>query len=191
MSAQIHSTAEVEAGAVVGEGTLVWRHVHIRSGARIGKGCVIGGGAFIDAGVVVGDRVKVENNAMVFAPAELHRGAFIGPGACLTNDRRPRAVTPEGESKDSSDWEAEGVVVGEGASVGAMAVVLPGVTVGSWSLIGAGATVTRDVPDHGLAIGNPARLAGWVCRCGRRLGDDLLCSCGLRYERTEAGLALV
>ncbi len=191
MSALIHPTAEVEPGAEVGEGTRIWRNVHVRTGAKIGKDCVIGGGAFIDTGVTVADRVKIENYAMVFAPAQLDRGAFIGPGACLTNDTRPRAITPEGDLKEAADWQPEGVIVGEGASVGAMAVVLPGVRLGAWSLVGAGSTVTRNVPDHGLAFGNPARVAGWVCRCGRRLEDSLRCSCGRRYERTEVGLVLV
>ncbi|MFQ5966970.1 MAG: DapH/DapD/GlmU-related protein [Acidimicrobiia bacterium] len=191
MNAAIHDSADVEAGASVGAGTRVWRNVHIRAGAKVGKECVIGGGAFIDTDVQIGDRVKIENNAMLFAPARVEDGAFIGPGACLTNDPRPRAVTPDGQPKDQADWHPDGVVVGEGASVGAMSVVLPGVVIGPWSMIGAGATVTRDVPAHGLAVGNPARLVGWACLCGRTLDDQLICSCGRTYEKATDGLVLV
>jgi acetyltransferase-like isoleucine patch superfamily enzyme len=163
----------------------------VRSGAEIGRDCVVGGGVFIDTGVEVGDRVKIENNAMLFSPAVVGDGALIGPGACLTNDRSPRAVAPDGTLKTRSDWEPAGVVVGEGAAVGAMAVVLPGVSIGPWAMVGAGATVVRDVPAHGLVLGSPARQVGLVCRCGERLSESLLCTCGRSYEATEAGLRLL
>ena len=186
----VHPTAEVEEGASIGEGSFVWRNAHIRTGASIGDGCVVGGGAFVDTGVRVGNRVKIENQAMLFAPAQVDDGVFIGPGACLTNDVRPRAVTPEGEPKRTNDWEPHGVEIRRGASIGAMAVVLPGVVVGAWAMVGAGAVVTSDVPSHALFFGNPARFRGWICRDGLALPKSLRCVCGRTYERIGAGLEL-
>jgi len=180
----IHETADVEPGAQVGEGTDIWRWTHVRSTARIGSNCRIGSGVYIDADVSIGDNVKIENQAKLFLPATIGHGAFIGPGACLTNDRMPRAVNGDGTLKDSDDWAADAVVVEEGASIGAMATVLPGVSVGKWAMVGAGAIVTRDVAAHGLVLGSPARQIGWVCRCGERLDDEFgyACPCGLSYE---------
>ena len=94
---------------------------------------------------------------------------FLGPGVIITNDKLPRAINPDGTLKVDADWEVGPVTIRQGAAVGARAVVLPNVTIGRWAMVGAGAVVTRDLPDHGLAVGNPARLVGYVCSCGRRL----------------------
>lgn len=132
----------------------------------------MGQGAYIDVGVRVGRNCKLENYALVFTPAELGDGVFVGPAAVLTNDAYPRAVTPDGQPKRTQDWKAVGVTVGEGASIGAQAVVIAGVTIGRWALVGAGAVVTRDVPDHALVVGVPARQVGWVGRAGMPLLPD-------------------
>ena len=165
----IHPTAEVSPQAEVGEGTRIWHQAQVRERSRIGRDCIISKGVYIDFGVVIGDRVKIQNRASIYHGATLEDGVFIGPHACLTNDRIPRAITPSGELKADADWEVGRIMVKYGASVGAGAVVLPDVTIGRFAMVGAGAVVTRDVPDHGLVMGSPARLKGFVCRCGRKL----------------------
>jgi acetyltransferase-like isoleucine patch superfamily enzyme len=183
-AAFVHPTAEVEAGASVGDGTRVWRNAQIRKGARVGRECNIGKDAFIDVGVVVGDRCKIHTGSMLFSGTRVGDGVFIGPGAILTNDRLPRAINQDGTLKSEADWTESGVAVMRGASVGAAAVIVAGVTVGEFALIGAGAVVTRDVPAHALAVGNPARIAGGACCCGRTdpkarsVGDRFTCECG-------------
>lgn len=161
--------AEVDESAELGPGTVVWHLAQVRERARVGEGCVIGRGAYVDAGVRIGRNCKLQNHALVYAPATLGDGVFIGPAAVLTNDVNPRAVSAGGARKDGADWQAEGVDVCEGAAVGANAVVVAGVRIGAWALIGAGAVVTRDVPAYALAVGNPARRVGWVGRAGVRL----------------------
>ncbi len=169
MTARVHETADVEEGADVAESATVWRHAHVRRGARVGPDCVVGAGAFIDTGVVLGDRVKVQNNALVYSPAVVDDGAFVGPAAVLTNDRTPRAVTSDGASRSKSDWRAVGVHLRAGCSIGAHAVCVAPVTVGCWAMVAAGAVVTQDVADHALVAGVPARRIGWVGRAGVRL----------------------
>ena len=168
-SVSIHETAEVSDKARVGKGTKVWHQAQIREDAKVGTNCIIGKGAYVDFDVVIGDNVKIQNGACLYHGVTLEDGVFIGPGACLTNDKYPRAITPAGDLKQDQDWQVDRIAVKYGASVGAGAVVLPGVLVGRFAMIGAGAVVTGDVPDHGLMQGNPARLVGFVCKCGKRL----------------------
>jgi len=181
----IHPTAEVEAGAEIGAGTRIWHHAHVRAGARIGSDCVLGYGVYVDAGVQIGDRVKLQNRVSVYRGVTIEDGVFVGPHAAFTNDKLPRAVRPDGDPMTDDDWTVVPTLVKEGASIGAGSVVLPGVTIGRWAMVGAGAVVTRSVPDHGLVMGNPARLAGYACRCGRRLapaGEAWRCrACGESY----------
>jgi acetyltransferase-like isoleucine patch superfamily enzyme len=165
----IHPTAEVSPEARIGPGTRIWHHAQVREGAVIGAECILAKGVYVDRDVRIGDRVKVQNYASLYHGTTVEDGAFIGPYACLTNDRFPRAVTPEGKLKGDADWEVGEVRIGQGASVGAGAVVLPGVEVGPWAMVGAGSVVTRSVPAHALVVGNPAHLVGLVCRCGRRV----------------------
>jgi acetyltransferase-like isoleucine patch superfamily enzyme len=124
---------------------------------------------YVGAGVHLGRNCKVQNNALLYEGVELEDGAFVGPQVCFTNDYLPRAVNPDLSLKTTSDWEEGRTLVREGASVGAQSVVVTGITIGPWSLIGAGSVVTRDVPPHALVFGQPAKLRGWVCFCGRRL----------------------
>ncbi len=168
----IHPSADVEDGAIVGANTSVWHLVQVRSGARLGDECVIGRGAFIDAGVIVGDRCKIQNYALVYEPAVLEDGVFIGPAAVLTNDTYPRAVNPDLSLKSASDWVPTGVHVREGAAIGARAVCVAPVTIGRWATVASGAVVTRDVPDFALVAGVPARRIAWVGKAGRPLTEE-------------------
>ena len=166
---RIHPTAEVSESAQIGDGTQIWHQSQVREGARIGRNCILGKGVYVDFDVQIGDRCKLQNGAFVYHGACLEDGVFVGPGAILTNDRRPRAINPDGSLKTDADWEVGRIHIKRGASLGAGSLVLPDVTIGEFALVGAGAVVTRSVPDHGLVVGNPARLVGYVCRCGRRL----------------------
>jgi len=159
----------VSAEAAVGDGTLVWHQAQVREGARVGQRCIIGKGVYIDVGVTVGDCCKLQNSAFLFRGATLEDGVFLGPGTMLLNDRYPRAITPDGTLKSDADWEVGPVRVLYGASIGAGGIILPGVTVGRFAMVAAGAVVVRDVPDHAIVGGNPARLIGFACECGRRL----------------------
>jgi len=168
----VADTADVDDGAAIGEGTHVWHLAQVRENAKIGSGCIIGRGAYVGPGVVIGDNVKLQNYALVYEPARLEDGVFIGPAAVLTNDMFPRSVDVGGKLKRAEDWHAQGVVVREGASIGARAVVVPGRVIGRYALVAAGAVVTRDVLDFSLVVGVPARHAGWVGRSGQRLTDE-------------------
>ncbi|TAN34323.1 N-acetyltransferase [bacterium] len=166
---KIHPTADVSKGAKLGDGTSIWNFAQVREGAEIGSDCIIGTGAYIDAGVVVGDRCKIQNQVCVYHGFTVEDGVFLGPGVLLLNDKLPRAINRDGSPKGAADWTvSQGRVCG-GASVGGGSVVLPGVTIGRFAMVGAGAVVTKDVPDHGLVYGNPARPAGHVCFCGTKL----------------------
>ena len=157
----IHPTAIVEEGAVVGAGTRIWHRCHLRSGSRVGADCTLGFAVYVDTGVVIGDRCKIQNHVSLYQGVALGDDVFVGPGVAFTNDRYPRAP--------STDWEVVPTTIRSGASLGANATVVCGIEVGAWSMVGAGAVLTRDAPAHGLMLGTPARLVGWVCVCGRPL----------------------
>jgi len=156
-----HPTAIVESEDI-GEGTKIWHFVHVREKARIGKNCVIGKSAYIDTEVEIGDNVKIQNFVSVYKGVRIEDEVFIGPSVTFTNDLWPRSLKwDEGKIEDT--------VVKRGASIGANATVICGVTIGEHAMVGAGSVVTRDIPAHGLVYGNPAKLTGYVCSCGRKL----------------------
>ncbi|NLE45704.1 MAG: N-acetyltransferase [Chloroflexi bacterium] len=163
---RIHPTADVSEEAEIGEGTSIWHQAQIREGTHIGRDCVIGKGVYIDMGVRVGDCVKIQNYTSVYHGVTIHDGVFVGPHVCFTNDKRPRAINPDGTLKGDDDWTVSETHVLRGASIGAHSVVVCGTTIGQWAMVGSGSVVTRNVPDYGLAWGNPARLRGFVCPCG-------------------------
>lgn len=168
----IHPTAIVEEGALIGPGTRVWHRSHVRSGSRIGADCTIGFSVYVDTGVVVGDRCKIQNHVSLYRGVVLEDDVFVGPAVTFTNDRYPRA--------SSRDWEVVTTSVRVGASIGANATIVCGTEIGRWATIGAGAVLTQSAPPHGLMLGAPARLAGWVCVCGRplaRLGEAAPARC--------------
>src|SRR5258708_4991002 len=168
---RILPTADVDDRATVGSGTTIWHLAQVRENAGLGRDCIVGRGAYVGPGVRIGDGVKLQNYALVYEPAVLEDGVFIGPAVVITNDLYPRSVDVEGKVKRSDDWDALGVTVREGAAIGARAVIVAGRTVGRWALVAAGAVVTRDVPDFALVAGTPAKRIGWVGRAGRPLAD--------------------
>ena len=160
MSVFIHPSAEVDGKAKLGEGTKVWNQAQIRERAVLGEKCIVGTGAHIGKGVKVGDRVKIENLATLFEGVEIGDDVFIGPHVAFTNDLVPRAF--------NRDWKVVPTKVEKGASIGTNSTIICGITIGEYSMVGAGSVVTRDVPNHALVYGNPAKQAGFVCRCGHK-----------------------
>lgn len=185
--ARIHALALCESGHV-GEGTRVWAFAHVMPGARVGARCNLGEGVYVEGGVVVGDDVTVKNGVALYDGVTLEDEVFVGPNAVFTNDLRPRSGR---HKRPASRFLA--TRVGRGATIGANATVVCGVTVGAWAMVAAGAVVTRDVPDHALVAGVPARRTGWACACGEKLreheGGAFACDCGRRYVRCGDGLA--
>jgi UDP-2-acetamido-3-amino-2,3-dideoxy-glucuronate N-acetyltransferase len=175
----IHPTADVSPKATVGTGTKIWHHAQIREGVTIGNNCIIGKDVYIDFDVVVGSNVKIQNGALLYHGLIVEDGVFIGPHACMTNDVYPRAITVDGNLKTADDWTVDSIQLRYGASIGAGVVILPDLVIGRFAMVGAGSVVTKDVPDHGLVVGNPARFQGYICQCGRRLdqiGEAWFCS---------------
>jgi UDP-2-acetamido-3-amino-2,3-dideoxy-glucuronate N-acetyltransferase len=168
----IADTADVSPDASVGDGSKVWHLAQVRENARLGENCIVGRGAYVGSGVEVGANSKIQNYALVYEPAVLGEGVFIGPAVVLTNDTYPRSITPEGDLKSAHDWVPVGVTVERGAAIGARAVCVAPVTIGAWATVAAGAVVTRDVPPYALVAGVPAKRIGWVGRAGQPLKND-------------------
>lgn len=174
-SVRVEKSADVDERATLGTGTTIWHLAQVREDAVVGAGCTVGRGAYVGPGVRMGDGCKLQNYALVYEPAVLEDGVFVGPAAVLTNDLYPRAITPDGAVKTGDDWQAVGVTIRTGAAIGARAVCVAPVTVGRWATVAAGAVVTADVPDFALVAGVPARRIRWVGRAGvplERVGPD-------------------
>lgn len=168
----VHPTADVSPQARIGAGTKIWHQAHVRERVRLGAGCIVGKGAYIDFGVEVGENCKLQNGVYLFHGSILEDGVFLGPGVMLLNDKLPRAINSDGSLKTDEDWAVSPVFVGYGAAVGGGAILTPGVTVGRWAIVGSGAVVTRNIPDYGVAYGNPARVMGYICPLsGQRLDN--------------------
>lgn len=184
MSTFVHDTAVVDEGASLGDGAKVWHFCHVSRGAEVGARVVLGQNVFVGPGVRIGAGSKVQNNVSLYAGVEIAEDVFLGPSCVFTNVLTPRAHV---ERKD----EFASTPVGRGATIGANATVVCGHRIGAYATVGAGAVVTRDVPDHALVVGNPARVLGWVCACGERVADEespTCHRCGARYRLDEHGL---
>lgn len=176
-----HEKAIVSPRAQVGEETRIWAFVNIQEGAIVGKRCNICDGCFIEKGAVIGDEVTVKNGVAVFEGVVLEDNVFCGTGVSFINDRYPR-------SQPKRIWTLEKTVVKKGATIGSGSTIMCGVVIGEFAMIGAGSVVLNDVPAHVLVFGNPAEKKGYTCRCGKKLGVNLCCSCGLRYSEAGQGL---
>lgn len=179
----VHPSSYIDADVIIGQGTKIWYFCHIQSGARIGEKCSFGQNVNISNNVIIGKSCKIQNNVSLYEGVTLEDYVFCGPSCVFTNDLTPRAKYPKG-----SDAYIE-TLVKEGATLGANATILCGVIIGRWAMVGSGAVVTKDVRDHALMVGVPAQQAGWVCECGTKLNNDLICvNCKREYREDASGL---
>jgi len=180
-----HETAVIDTLCQIGKGTKVWHFSHIMSGAKIGERCNIGQNVVISSGAKVGNNVKIQNNVSVYKGVTLENDVFCGPSMVFTNVINPRSHIPR-------KHEFKKTLVKKGATIGANATIVCGHTIGRYAFIGAGAVITKDVPDYALMLGNPAKVAGWMCECGHQLDlqDEIsICNfCGKQYRRTREEL---
>ena len=182
MTTFIHPTAVVDEGVEIGDGAKIWHFSHILSGSVLGERCNLGQNVVVGPDVTIGNGCKVQNNVSIYAGVTLEDDVFCGPSMVFTNVYNPRAHIRRMD-------EARPTLVRKGASLGANCTVVCGVTIGRYAFVGAGAVVTRDVPDHALIYGNPARHRGWVCECGEKLNNNLACPvCHQVYRVMQTGL---
>ncbi len=175
-AAFVHPKALVEQGAVIGQGTRIWAFAHVLSGVVIGSDCNICDHTFVEGSVKIGDRVTIKCGVYLWDGIEVADDVHIGPCVSFANDLRPRS---------KHDYKLLKTLLNKGCSIGANATLLPGIVIGAYAMIGAGSVVTRVVPAHALMVGNPARLRGWVCRCGEKLSfdhDERADCCGIKYS---------
>jgi len=191
----VHPKALVETERI-GEGTRIWAFAHVMSGVTLGSNCNVGDHSFIEDGVSIADNVTIKNGNCIWKGVCLEEGVFVGPRVFFTNDLYPRSgrMASVGARYDDESW-IESTVVCRGASLGAGSVIIAGNTIGEYAMVAAGAVVTHDVAPYALVLGNPARIRGWVCRCGLKLafGEGLaVCdTCGSRYRQNEEGVAFL
>ena len=178
----VDKTSIIDPGVTVGAGTKIWHFSHILGGSTIGEGCVIAQNVMIGPDVTIGDKCKVQNNVSLYKGVTLEDEVFCGPSCVFTNVMNPRAFI---ERKS----EFRETLVKKGATIGANATIICGNTIGRFALIGAGAVVTKDVPNHAIVVGTPARVTGWVCECNVKLefkNDKATCAeCEKHYSKTD------
>lgn len=177
----VHPSSYIDDNVTIGENTKVWYYCHVQQGAVIGSNCSLGQNVNVSSNVKIGNGVKIQNNVSVYEGVELEDHVFCGPSMVFTNDLTPRSKYPKGSQGYIK------TLVKQGASIGANATIVCGNTIGQWAMIGSGAVVTRDVPDHALMIGVPARQVGWVCECGEVLSSDFQCGTCSRVYTHLAG----
>jgi len=181
----VHESAYIDEGCEIGKGTKIWHFSHILSGSGIGENCNIGQNVVIGPDVIIGNQCKIQNNVSIYKGVTLEDGVFCGPSMVFTNIYNPRAEIRKMD-------QVRPTLVKKGATIGANSTIICGLTLGRYCFIGAGTVVNKNVLDHTLIVGNPARQIGWACECGERLSDNLEClACGKTYEKSEDGLELV
>jgi UDP-2-acetamido-3-amino-2,3-dideoxy-glucuronate N-acetyltransferase len=177
-----HESAYLDKGVKIGEDTKIWHFSHILSGSQIGENCNIGQNVVIGPDVIIGNHCKIQNNVCIYKGVTLEDGVFCGPSMVFTNILNPRAEIRKMD-------QVRPTLVKNGATIGANSTIICGVTLGTYSFIGAGSVVSKNVPDHALVVGNPAKQIGWMCECGERLTNDLEClTCGKKYKKSIVGL---
>jgi len=185
----VHESSYIDTDVEIGDGTKIWHFSHVMSGTRIGRDCTIGQNVLVGPNVDVGDNVKIQNNVSVYEGVVLENDVFCGPSCVFTNVDRPRSAF------STSSEEYGKTVVRRGATIGANATIVCGNTVGAHAFIGAGAVVTKDIPDHAIVYGNPARIKGWCCECGEPLtfdgGSGECAACGRAYTKNGEIVELV
>ncbi|MGN8914152.1 acyltransferase [Anaerofustis butyriciformans] len=178
----VHESSYIDEDVIIGKNTKIWHFCHIQKGARIGENCSFGQNVNVSNNVKIGNGCKVQNNVSIYEGVELKDYVFCGPSMVFTNDLTPRAKYPKGPSGYKK------TLLDTGCSIGANATIVCGNKIGKWAMIASGAVVTKDVPDHALYAGVPARQIGYVCECGNVLNEDLTCSCGREYKKESNGL---
>ena len=178
----VHSSAVIDKNVTIGESTNIWHFSHVQAGAHIGHHCTLGQNVFIGEDVTIGNHVKIQNNVSVYQGVTLEDYVFCGPSVVFTNDINPRSKYPKNQVYMNTE-------VYEGCTIGANSTIICGNTLGSWSFIGAGSVVTKNVKNHSIVVGNPAKHVGWICECGNKLNESLDCeSCQRKYRETPKGL---
>lgn len=178
-----HEQAIVGEGAQIGEGTRIWAFANIQAGAVIGKECNICDGSFVEKGAVIGDHVTIKHHVEVFDGITIEDDVFVGSNVAFINDRYPR-------SHRKDQWNLEKSIIKKGATIGSNSVILCGIIVGEYAVVGAGSVVTKNIPANTIVRGNPAKVQGYACYCGRRINDSLKCSCGKQYTLKNQGLVV-
>ena len=180
----MHSTAVVDEKVAIGPGTKIWHFSHVLGGSKIGENCNIGQNVVIGPDVTIGGQCKIQNNVSVYKGVTLEDGVFCGPSMVFTNIYNPRAEIRKMD-------QVRATLVKKGATIGANSTIVCGSTLGRYCFIGAGAVVNKNVPDHALVVGNPAKQIGWACECGERLTEDLEClACEKQYKKSPDGLSV-
>ncbi|MFH1624686.1 MAG: DapH/DapD/GlmU-related protein, partial [Pseudomonadota bacterium] len=179
-----HETVCIDEPCDIGEGTRIWHFSHIMKDTKIGKNCNIGQNVVLSSGVIIGNNVKIQNNVSLYEGVTLEDDVFCGPSMVFTNILTPRSEVPRNTREHFLPTLAK-----KGATLGANCTIICGNTIGRYAMIGAGAVVSKDVPDHAIVTGNPARIQGWACECG--LGVDFVdsvtvcSSCGKKYQKED------
>lgn len=159
----IHETAHVSDKSTIGSGSKIWINVQIRENSSIGDDCIISKDVYIDHSVNIGQRCKIQNGVSIYHGVTIGNDVFVGPNACFTNDKIPRAF--------NADWKITPTKINDGASIGANATIVCGVTIGEYAMVAAGSVVTKDIPPYTLVVGNPARAIAKIDKQGNRVKD--------------------